>query len=103
MVISGHQRQSSGNHLKLPADLQRLEPACRFGRGWLHWPELAESDQVRNGLAIVVVERVVPDEAGHQRSSEVISGHQALLVPDEAGHQRSSEECAGAVGSAGAV
>ena len=48
----------------------------------MHWPELAESDQVRNGLAIVVVERVVPDEAGHQRSSE---------------------ECAGAVGSAGAV
>jgi hypothetical protein len=76
VVISGHQRQSSGNHLKLPADLQRLEPACRFGRGWLHWPELAESDQVRNWLAIVVVERVVPDEAGHQRSSEVIRGHQ---------------------------
>jgi hypothetical protein len=69
----------------------------------LHWPELAESDQVRNGLAIVVVERVVPDEAGHQRSSEVIRGHQALLVPDEAGHQRLSEECAGAVGGAGAV
>ena len=80
--MSDHQWQPCGNHLELPADLQRLEPACRCGRGWLHWPELAESDQVRNWLALVIVERVVPDEAGHQRSPE---------------------ECAGAVGSAGAV
>ena len=112
-AIRGHQWSSvviRGNQAAITSSCQ---PICSvssqradfggdgcIGRSWQRATRSAIGSPSSSSSVSYLMRQAI---RGHQRSSEVIRGHQALLVPDEAGHQRPSEECAGAVGGAGAV